>query len=220
MSRLKLIGLARMDQRHVGARRQFEQVVAARSSSIIRRPWAASVPTPVGVSTPPRPAPAARIRSASVPCGTRSTSIVALQHPLLRHRIGADMGDDGARDTARIDQLADAEAWSRGVVRNHCQAARTARNQGIDDPLRRADAQEAADNITGAPSGTSPAASSAGRDRRPHANSIPVCRPHRGSDLAGLGPHHCLCRANPILYNNRVACDRSMPLSKGGSNFR
>ena len=37
-------------------------------------PFSTTVPTPVGVSTPPRPKPPARMRSISVPCGTRSTS--------------------------------------------------------------------------------------------------------------------------------------------------
>ena len=44
------------------------------SSSMRAFPFSTTVPTPVGVSTPPRPHPAARMRSTSVPCGTSSTS--------------------------------------------------------------------------------------------------------------------------------------------------
>ena len=36
-------------------------------------PSSTAVPIPVGVSTPPRPAPLARMRSAKVPCGTSVT---------------------------------------------------------------------------------------------------------------------------------------------------
>ena len=36
-------------------------------------PFSISVPTPVGVRQPPRPAPPQRMRSAKVPCGTNST---------------------------------------------------------------------------------------------------------------------------------------------------
>ena len=44
------------------------------SSSMICLPSSATVPMPVGVRKPPRPAPPQRIISASVPCGVGSTS--------------------------------------------------------------------------------------------------------------------------------------------------
>jgi len=56
------------------AARVFEQKMSfrlPRSGACLRQPrW----PTPVGVSTPPRPQPPARMRSTKVPWGTRSTS--------------------------------------------------------------------------------------------------------------------------------------------------
>ena len=44
-------------------------------TSIFCLPSSTRVPTPVGVSTPPRPQPPARMRSTKVPCGIRSTVI-------------------------------------------------------------------------------------------------------------------------------------------------
>lgn len=44
------------------------------NNSICRLPSATRVPIPVGVNTPPKPAPPERIRSAKVPCGLNSIS--------------------------------------------------------------------------------------------------------------------------------------------------
>jgi len=45
------------------------------SISRVSLPSASDVPTPVGQKNAPIPAPAARIRSARLPCGTSSSSI-------------------------------------------------------------------------------------------------------------------------------------------------
>ena len=84
-----------MHQREVGAQRRLEQVALARRRRSSACPLRPTVPTPVGVRTPPRPKPPARMRSISVPCGTRSTCDLAGDHLPLRFGIEADVADDG-----------------------------------------------------------------------------------------------------------------------------
>ena len=70
----EIVGQEGMHQREMGAQRGLEQVSLAVDLDL-RLPSSTIVPTPVGVSTPPRPQPPARIRSTSVPCGTSLTAI-------------------------------------------------------------------------------------------------------------------------------------------------
>ena len=138
----EIVGQKGVDQREFGAQRGLEQKRPCRrprSSACLR---STEVPTPVGVSTPPRPQPPARMRSTKVPCGIRSTAIWLRQHLLLRLRIEADVACGQARDQRRVEQLADAFAGHRGVVADQRKTGSSAacttsssRRSGVPTPM-------------------------------------------------------------------------------------
>jgi hypothetical protein len=70
----QVIGNECMNQREVRAQSRLDRKVLPPSCTFCL-PSSTIVPTPVGVSTPPRPQPPARMRSTSVPCGTSSITI-------------------------------------------------------------------------------------------------------------------------------------------------
>ena len=145
----EMVGLMRMDQRDVGPQRQLEQVVS---------PVDRDHPLPSATTR----ADAGRRQHAAEPgaAGADALGQRALRHEfhlsspssILRCIDGVrpDVRDDHAGDAAGIDQLADAEAGPRGVVGDHRQVARAPGDQRIHQPLRRPDAEEAADHDAGA----------------------------------------------------------------------
>ena len=59
------------------------------------------------------------------------------------------MRDFQLGDAAGVDQLADANPWEGGVVTDHRQSTNPARDERVDDTVRRTDAHEAADHHAG-----------------------------------------------------------------------
>ena len=113
-------------------------------------PSAISVPAPVGVKKPPMPAPAARIRSEKVPCGTSSTSISFCKELPLEFLVLADVGRDHLADLPRAQQRADAVIVDAGVVADDGEVLGAAAMQRGDQVFGNAAEPEAAHHDGGA----------------------------------------------------------------------
>ena len=110
-------------------------------------PTAILVPTPVAVKNAGTPAPAARMRSARVPCGTISSSILP-----ARYSVSNTTGSETARE--RADDLADAPEFHQpgeadmadaGVVAGDRQVLGALLDQPVDQGVGLADRAEAAE---------------------------------------------------------------------------
>ena len=108
------------------------------------------------------PAPPARIRSASVPCGLNSTSTSPARILARELLVLADVGADHLLDHVPVEQLAQAPAVDAAIVADHRQALDAARDDGVDQVLgnpaqaeaarddRHVVAQQAGERVTGA----------------------------------------------------------------------
>ena len=119
----------RRGARRSARRRRGSGTRARRSRPSISRvslPSASGVPTPVGQKNAPMPAPAARIRSARLPCGTSSSSISpgaveAVEDP--RVGLPRERADHLAHPALR-EQRGQAGVAVAGVVGDHGQVGR------------------------------------------------------------------------------------------------
>ena len=119
-----------------------------RRSSRASLPSASSVPTPVGEKNAPMPAPAARMRSARLPCGTSSSSISpgavqAVEHP--RVVLPRERADDLAHPPRR-EQRGEPGVAVAGVVVDDRQVARALLDERVDQLDRLPGSPEAADH--------------------------------------------------------------------------
>ena len=134
-----------VDQRKIRAKRRFEQEVLP-STSIFRLPSSTMVPTPVGVSTPPRPQPPARMRSTKRALRHQVDRDLVGHHLLLYVRIEADVARGQRRDQRRVEQLADALAGDRGVIADDGEFGLPLPDQFVQQALRRSDPHESTDH--------------------------------------------------------------------------
>ena len=89
------------------------------------------------------------MRSASVPCGTSSTSISPAIMPFWVSGLRPICETIAAR-RAGVDQPANAETRLGGVIGDDGEVLAPGVDQGVDHAVRRADAHEAADHQDGA----------------------------------------------------------------------
>ena len=118
-----------------------------RRSRDVSLPTAILVPTPVAVKNAGMPAPAARMRSARVPCGTISSSILP-----ARYSVSNTTGSETARE--RADDLADAAEFHQprqadmadaGVIAGDRQVRGALLDQPVDQRVGLADGAKAAE---------------------------------------------------------------------------
>ncbi len=107
-------------------------------------PTAILVPTPVAVKNAGTPAPAARMRSARVPCGTISSSILPARYS-VSNTTGSELrGNEQMilRDPAQFHQPREAGMADAGVVAGDRQVLGALLDQPVDQRIRLADRAE------------------------------------------------------------------------------
>jgi hypothetical protein len=117
------IALPGVHDRHISHQAPLHNITARRRSSRTSLPSAMMVPTPVLVKKAGMPAPPARMRSASVPCGVNSSSSSPERNCWAKEFVLADIGRDHFPDLARFEQRAEPNAIDAGIVGNDGQIA-------------------------------------------------------------------------------------------------
>src|ERR1700759_4315545 len=113
------------------------------SNSRTSLPSAIRVPTPVLVKKAGMPAPPARMRSASVPCGLNSSSSSPASWS-WKQLVLADIGRDHLLDLPRLQQAGEPDAVDAGIVGDHREALHPGLAERVRQGLGNAAEAEAA----------------------------------------------------------------------------